>query len=245
MCCGGGFPGGGGGGGGNLSGTLNPTFIPYASGAHTLSDSTLSFDDVTGDLYLVSNSFFIGTAISLDGPGQIITTEFLHVMSNTTLDGTTTMHGDLIINNGTSNVFTVDFSTGDTVLAGTLSIGEQATFGKSTVIPIVDAIATGGAGTYTVNIDAYLSDWFETAPGGVGTTTVAAPTNAAAGRRFMLRIQLGGSAASIIAFDAIYRFPSGAPSMDFSVTGYYYLGFAYNEHSNTWDAIGTLAGPFL
>lgn len=220
--------GSGGGGGGNLSGTLTPPLLPYANGVHTLADTALSWNNGTGVLSA-------GASIFIDTMGGEITTEFLHVTSTAVIDGLLSPNGGIAVN---TDKFTVDGPTGNTVVKGTSDLKDQATFEKSTILgrsTLVDAVGV-------VTIDAYLSDFYEYSLITLGVT-FAAPVNPARGRRFLIRFATTG-VATVITWDPIFRFDSGPPAINGAISAYWYVGFMYNERSNTWDNIGLLTGPF-
>lgn len=267
MCCGGfGGGGGGGGGGGNLLGTLTPDHIPYASGIHTLSDGPLVVDPITGAvstpsdiqvgadiLFDASASAIIvtggpGAQILLDGTVGQITANFLHVTSDASIDGLLSLGAaGLNVNTGKA---TIDGATGNMVLAGTLDVKGQLTYEKSTVKRIANPAPAGG-GPWTVAIDVAQADCFFIGSGLGGTNTeISNPTNVTALAGFiqtiLFRIESSANAADTFSFGTAYHFASGVDpllAIDWSLPGYYYAGFVYNDNAVQWDYVGTLVGP--
>jgi len=211
--------------------------IGQGAGVGSIKLNTTKFTvDMLGAGYL-DDSLGVGADIMLDGALGLADVEFLHVHSSATIDGLLSLGASGL--NVNSGKFTIDGSTGDAHTEGELSVKEQATFSASTVLGRTALAISGGA----VAVDAYLSDFFTLAVN--ASAVLSAPTNAAMGRRFILRMQATGVGANDLTFDPIYVFPGGAPVIDWSTTNYFYLGFCYRDTPSTaWDCLGPVQGPF-
>ncbi len=236
MCCGGFGGGGGGGGGGNLLGTLTPTFMPYASGIHTLSDTGISYNAGTGAIS-TNGDINVGADIALDASAGQIDTEFLHVHSSATIDGLLSLGASGM--NVNSGKFILDGSTGGFTTLGPTDFKDQMTIEKSTVLTEVPVAIVASVAT----IDSYLSDFYSVTVD--QNVTFAAPTNPGNGRRFMLRLDIDGLGAWVIAWDLNFEFQNATPpTIPTNVAGSYYLGFVRNPNTNKWDNPGIPIGPF-
>lgn len=239
MCCGGGFGGGGGGGGGNLLGTLTAPFIPYATAAHTLADSTLQYDSGT-DILFTTSDLRIGLGVVIDAGAGQVTTEFLDVNSDANIDGLLTV-GAAGMNIGTGK-FVVDGSNGDTTIAGILTQNGVANFNARTVLTPVPITAAP-----TITLDSAAGNQFSII-GIDQNMTFDAPLNPIDGATMLLEISGNASTNWTLTWDAAFEFGAGgAPTPDLS--GAYavvsYLGFRYSAWNLKWNYIGTLVGPFF
>lgn len=229
-----------GGGGGNVTGTFTANFIPIATAVHTLGDSVLS---IVAGVLNAPVDMTIGAGISIDHNIGQITTIFLHVTSDSAMDGYLHLGGNFQVN----TKFTVDAATGNTVVAGTLDAKGKFTQEKSSVEPINTPTPTG-TGPWAVAIDLSLANVFFVSPAGAGNTVISNPINGPAlgggfVQKLIIRIEGVGVGGDTMSFDTAYHFTGGAPTIDWSLPGYYYIGFIYNENADQYDCIGPLVGP--
>ncbi len=153
--------------------------------------------------------------------------------------GLTNLNGGIAVD---TDKFTVADGTGNTVIGGTADLKGQVTIEKSTILGIGTLALVSGS----VDIDADLSDFFEF--DWSANATINAPSNPRTGRRFLLRIRTIGTTGHTLTWDGVYVWqgdPGTAPAIDEEVTGYWYLGFVWNEHNSRWHSVGNLAGPYL
>jgi hypothetical protein len=238
MCCGGGFGGGGGGGGGNLLGTLTAPFIPYASAAHTLADSSLQYNNGT-DVLSTTADLHIGADIVMDaGLGQI-TCEFLDVNSNANIDGLLAV-GAAGINVGSGN-FIVDGSNGDTTIAGLLTQNGLSNFNKRTLLVPVPITAAPA-----ITLDSADGNQFSII-GIDQNMAINAPLNPVDGATMLLELSGNASTPWTLTWNAVFSFGTGGapvPDLSGAYTALSYLGFRYSAWNTKWNYLGTLVGPF-
>jgi hypothetical protein len=106
-----------GGGTGNISGTLTPTYVPYASGVNDISDSNIYFDVANNCIGINNNT----PAYTLDITGQTIDTCRIFSDSNDTrlylhnaITGTANNDG-LLIGMISDDVFFYNYQSGNTI----------------------------------------------------------------------------------------------------------------------------------
>jgi len=270
-CCGGGFSGGAG-GSGNLSGNLNSPQMPVASGPHTLVDTQMKFiiDPTTPIANMEGNRNaslgLIGAGVEVGFPPEF---SVRGARGGSIAAPAAVQDGDLLgdfrsygylagysgggyLRFGVDGVpaagvptrgllISTDSAGAQKLVAEFNARGEFYTYGplvvgtRSKLTPASLGIAAG-----LVALDANLSDFYRLTV--TGNCTISNPTNFAAGRKFLLRLKMGG--AFTVSFDTAFKFSGGAPTIDTTLNSFTYLGFFANEDGNTWDCIGPAIGPF-
>lgn len=148
---------------------------------------------------------------------------------NTVIAGTLALTSDLAIN---TNKFTVTASSGNTIIAGTLGVTGLLTYAASIM---TESALTDAA---TIAVDASLSNSYTVTL--AGNRTLGSPTNAAAGRRFTVRIRQDATGSRTLAYNAIYRFPGGVtPVLTTTAAKTDYLTFQYHSTDTKWDLVGS------
>jgi hypothetical protein len=105
------------GGSGNISGTLTPTYVPYASGSNNISDSNIYFDVANNRIGINNNT----PAYTLDITGETIQTSRIFSDSNDTrlylhnaITGNANNNG-LLIGMISNDVFFYNYQAGNTI----------------------------------------------------------------------------------------------------------------------------------
>lgn len=250
-----------GGGGGVTSGQIHATGLSFLDGLVTLGGNLLASTGTLTALHVhaTGTSAFdgnvsVGANILLDPTAGQVTTEFLHVTSDTGLDGVVHIGGNVLVN---TNKFTIDATTGNTAIAGTLSVPTIAsdvdfqgkvTQEKSTIKLMRTVVPTGSAPSWTAAIDLALADAFYVGPAGAGNTVISNPINIVGTsgyfQRFIIRVATSATSANTMSWGTAYNFLGGVPVIDWSVAGVHYFEFIYNENSGQYDCFTVNAPQF-